>query len=99
MRILHVRFLLEAVAVSHSLRTGSRPSPPRRATNVTLPETLLRDAREMGINLSQACERGLAHAVAKARRQRWLEENREAMDAWNEYVAEHGLPLDAYRQF
>lgn len=74
-------------------------SSVRRATNVTLPEGLLRDAREMGINLSQACERGLAAAVAKQRRQRWLEENREAMDAWNGYVAEHGLPLAAYRQF
>lgn len=72
---------------------------PRRPTNVTLPETLLRDAREMGINLSQACERGLAAEVADARRQRWLEENREAMAAWNDHVAEHGLPLAAFRQF
>jgi len=74
-------------------------SSPRRATNVTLPETLLRDAREMGINLSQACERGLVQAVTEGRRQRWLAENREAMDAWNGHVAQHGLPLAAYRQF
>ncbi len=72
---------------------------PRRATNVTLPETLLRDAREMGIDLSYACERGLAAEVADARRQRWLEENKGAMDAWNGHVAEHGLPLTAFRQF
>jgi antitoxin CcdA len=72
---------------------------PRRATNVTLPEALLRDARDMGINLSQACERGLAAAVADSRRERWIKENREAMDAWNEHVAQHGLPLAAYRQF
>lgn len=72
---------------------------PRRATNVTLPETLLRDARDLGINLSSACERGLVAEVADARRQRWLEENRSAMDAWNGHVAEHGLPLAAFRQF
>ncbi len=72
---------------------------PRRATNVTLPEALLQDAREMGINLSQACEQGLAAAVAETRRQRWLAENQDAMDAWNEHVAAHGLPLAAYRQF
>jgi len=83
----------------------SRPSPqsvvatPRRATNVTLPEPLLREARDMGINLSQACERGLTVAVAEQRRQRWLEENGEAIAAWNEHVAEHGLPLAAFRQF
>ncbi len=76
----------------------SQPSP-RRATNVTLPEGLLRDARELGINLSQACERGLAAEVAAARQQRWLEENRDAMDAWNKHVAEHGLPLAGFRQF
>ncbi len=73
--------------------------PPRRATNVTLPEALLRDAREFGINVSQACELGLAASVAEERRRRWLMENREAMDAWNDHVAVHGLPLAAYRQF
>lgn len=75
------------------------PSEPRRATNVTLPEPLLRDARALGINLSQACERGLAAAVAERRRARWLDANQAAMEAWNEHVAEHGLPLAAYRQF
>jgi len=72
---------------------------PRRATNVTLPEELLRAARDLGINLSQACERGLAAEVATARRHRWLAENRAAMQAWNDHVAAHGLPLADYRQF
>lgn len=82
-------------------RSASQPaaSTPRRATNVTLPETLLREARDMGINLSQACERGLATAVAERRRQGWLKENGDAIAAWNDHVAEHGLPLAAYRQF
>ncbi len=53
----------------------------------------------MGINLSQACEHGLAAAVAEARRRRWFDANRDAMDAWNEHVAAHGLPLAAFRQF
>ena len=72
---------------------------PRRATNVTLPEALLQEARAMGVNLSQACERGLAAAVASTRRQRWLEENRAAIVASNEYVERHGLPLAGFRQF
>lgn len=83
-----------------NLSTPSTPtSPARRPTNVTLPDALLREARALGINLSQACERGLAAEVGSIRRERWLEENRAAMDAWNEHVAEHGLPLAAYRQF
>ena len=71
----------------------------RRATNITLPEILLRDARALRINLSRTCERGLAAEVAAARRQRWLSENRDAMQAWNEHVARTGLPLAAHRQF
>ena len=84
--------------MSQSASSPAVPSP-RRATNVTLPEILLREARDMGINLSQACERGLVAAVAEQRRQRWLAENQEAMTAWNDHVAEHGLPLAAFRQF
>jgi antitoxin CcdA len=71
----------------------------RRATNVTLPEALLREARALNINLSQACERGLMAEVTAARRHRWIEENRAAMEAWNEHVAAKGLPLPAERPF
>lgn len=72
---------------------------PRRATNVTLPTPLLQEARDLGINVSLACEHGLAAEVARARRERWHAENHQAMDAWNAHVAAHGLPLAAYRQF
>lgn len=73
--------------------------PSRRPTNVTLPEPLLQEARTLNINVSQACERGLATAVAEAKSQRWCADNRPAMDAWNTYVERHGLPLAAFRQF
>ena len=72
---------------------------PRRATNVTLPESLLHEVRALQINVSQACERGLSTEVSEAKARRWQEQNRAAIDAWNEYVERHGLPLDEYRQF
>jgi antitoxin CcdA len=71
----------------------------RRPTNVTLPDALLREARELSVPVSQACERGLAAAVAEARAAAWLAENRNAMEAWNEYTEKHGLPLAEFRQF
>lgn len=62
----------------------AKPSAvPWRVTNVTFPEGLLRDDREMGHNMSQVCERH----VADAHRQRRLEENQGAIDAWNRHVA------------
>ncbi|OIQ88031.1 post-segregation antitoxin CcdA [mine drainage metagenome] len=71
----------------------------RQRTNVTLPESLLQEARQLKINLSQACERGLAAEVSEAKAQRWQQENQAAIDDWNAYVEEHGVPLAEYRQF
>jgi antitoxin CcdA len=81
-----------------------RPSPkeersPRKATNVSLPENLVAQAKQLNVNVSQACERGLAQAVAKTRAERWMEENREAIESSNAYVEKYGLPLAKYRQF
>lgn len=72
---------------------------PARRTNVTLDPSLVAEAKELGVNVSQASERGVEQAVRKARAQRWLEENQPALDAYNDYVAEHGLPLAKYRSF
>ena len=71
----------------------------RRATNLSLDEKLVAEARELGVNLSRACEAGLAAEVTEARKQRWIEENREAIEGWNEWVANNELPLAKYRQF
>ncbi len=72
--------------------------PPRRPTNVTLPEALLADARSLEINVSQACEQGVAAAVADAKAQRRLRENHEAMEAWNGYVEQYGVPFAEFSQ-
>lgn len=78
---------------SRPLRAGRRP------TNVSLPEALTADARSLGINISQACERGLAREVADARARLWLQENERALASSNDYVDSNGLPLANLRQF
>jgi antitoxin CcdA len=82
---------------------GSCPMPPsidtRRATNVTLPVHLLTEARALGLNISQACEQGLATALAVRRRENWLAENGDAIQSWNEHIETNGLPLAEYRAF
>jgi antitoxin CcdA len=71
----------------------------KRGTNVSLPSDLVTEARELGVSLSSACEQGLAAAVKAERERRWIQENKPALDSWNEYIAEHGLPLAKYRTF
>lgn len=71
----------------------------RRATNVTLPESLLAEARALGINVSKAAEAGVALAVAEKRAESWGRENRAAIESSNAYVERHGLPLAKYRSY
>lgn len=71
----------------------------RRATNVSLDQSLVEAARELDINLSRACEQGLAREIKATREARWREENAEAIASSNRYYAEHGLPLAKYRLF
>ncbi len=74
-------------------------SPRKRPTNVSLDATLLADAKALQINISNAAERGLSQAIIERRTEVWLQENKAALDSFNEYVAKHGLPLARYRQF
>lgn len=71
----------------------------KRAINVSLNKDVVAGAKEMGINISQACERGLAAEIKRAREEKWLLENQEAIEATNAWVAKNGLPLAKYRVF
>ena len=81
------------------LTTHSKVSGAKKATNVTLAENLLAEARALRINVSQAAEAGIAKAVAEKRAELWLKENRGAIESSNDYVEKHGLPLAKYRMF
>ena len=76
-----------------------KPVAAKRATNISLPSDLIEEARRLNINISKACEQGLELQVAKSRAERWQEENRGAIEYWNAYVEEHGLPLAEFLQF
>lgn len=71
----------------------------KKATNVSLAESLLAEARELRINISQAAEAGVARAVAEKRAELWVAENAMAFECWNAYVEKNGLPLAKYRSF
>lgn len=71
----------------------------RRPTNVSLDARLLEQARELGVNVSRACERGLAAQIAEESARRWREENAEAIASYNNFVERSGLLLSNYRQF
>jgi antitoxin CcdA len=71
----------------------------KRATNLTIDPAPLDEARALDITLSATFEASLREAVRKQKAPRWLEENRAAIQGSNEWVEQHGLPLERYRQF
>jgi antitoxin CcdA len=56
---------------------------------VTLSEALVGTTKALRVNVSQACEAGLAARVKAALAAKWLEENRPAIEQWNRYVKEN----------
>lgn len=65
----------------------------KRKTSLTLDSETLDSAKELGINVSAVSERALAEAVAKVRREKWLEENAEAFAAQSDWHEKNGHPL------
>jgi antitoxin CcdA len=71
----------------------------KRATNVSVRSDLLAAARDAGINLSATLERALMDELAGVKREKWRQENREAVAAYNEHVEKHGTFSDDVRSF
>ncbi len=75
------------------------PASARRPVNLSLDESLVVSARSLDINISRACETGLARAVKEERERRWRETHREMIEANNLWIEQNGLPLEDYRLF
>lgn len=71
----------------------------KKACNVSINEDLLRQAKALGINLSQALEEEVVRRVREAKAAEWREENRAAIDAYNNHFEKHGLWSDGLRSF
>ncbi len=71
----------------------------KRATNVSINQGLLEDARALDINLSATLERALEAEVRARRREKWLEENREAIEAYNRRIERDGMLSDHVRAY
>ncbi|MCK4509067.1 MAG: type II toxin-antitoxin system CcdA family antitoxin [Desulfuromonadales bacterium] len=71
----------------------------KQSANLSIRSDLLQRAKENKINLSQTLEEKLEKILKEQDRHAWLDENREAIDAANRFVTEHGLWSDRLRCF
>lgn len=72
---------------------------PKKAVNLSLNSDLLRQLKALDINLSQKVEQYLGELLRETKRQQWLAENQAAIAAYNQCIAEEGLPLEQYQMF
>jgi antitoxin CcdA len=85
--------------ISWRLWMLSFENSPKKATNLSLNTGLLEAARQLGLNLSQTVNSLLANEVKRRYWERWNEDNREAISAYNDRIANHGLTLAKYRSW
>lgn len=71
----------------------------RKATNLSINQDLLRVARRLRLNLSRELEKRLEEVVAQQRRAAWIEENQEAIAAYNHHIERDGVFGDGLRTF
>lgn len=75
------------------------PKAAKKACNVSVNEDLLRQARALGINLSQTLEHELVRLVREAKARQWAEENKDAIESQARWIEKNGLLSDHYRFF
>ena len=87
-------------APKHSGHIGPGPKPgPKRAVNVSIDAEILKVAKEMKINLSQAFEDTLRERTQEERVRRFQEENREAIESYNRFIERAGVFGEEWRKW
>jgi len=63
----------------------------RRSINLTLPVSLIEQAKKLGLNLPSAAEAGVAAEVARTARARFAEDIQRGVEQHERWIAEFGL--------
>ena len=71
----------------------------KKATNISLPMDVYLSAKELGINISQVCERSLRETIRTEQEREWNEKNAAFIQVYNQKVEEDGLALAEWRGF
>ncbi|QLQ31589.1 MAG: type II toxin-antitoxin system CcdA family antitoxin [Candidatus Thiothrix singaporensis] len=72
---------------------------PKRALNLSINSNLQEEARKYKVNLSKLLEQALIETLIQKKRTEWLEQNRAALEAYNQRVEERGVFSDGLRNF
>lgn len=74
-------------------------SAPKKPTNLSLNSDLLNKCKALNINLSATLEQVLAEKLALSTSEKWAEENKNAIRAYNKFIEKNGCFGDEFREF
>jgi post-segregation antitoxin (ccd killing protein) len=69
-----------------------------RAT-ISLPQSLAEKAKQHDVSLSRFVQETLPEYLKRRDAEAWLERNQAGIEAYNEFVAEHGVLTETLRTF
>ncbi len=72
---------------------------PKKATNLSINSSLLAEARNLKVNLSATLELALESEIRKSKKDKWIEDNKNAIENCNNLADENGLFADKHRGF
>lgn len=72
---------------------------PKKATNLSVNSDLLRQAKALGLNLSQLREEQRVDLLRQRCRAQWCEESQAAIQSYNERIEEQGVFSEGLRRF
>ena len=72
---------------------------PKKPTNLSINSDLLQKAKVMNINLSATLEQALTDLLLQKEREQWLQENKQAINQYNDFVEANGVFSDGLRSF
>ncbi len=64
--------------------------PKRRSVNLSIRDDIMREARALHLNASQAAEAGIADEIRKRQEAQWRKENHRAIRAHNKRIERDG---------
>ena len=72
---------------------------PKKPTNLSVNSDLLKKSKAMNINLSATLEQALKDKLTQSQAEKWADNNKNAIRAYNDFINEHGCFGDEYRGF
>ncbi|MDX8381938.1 MAG: type II toxin-antitoxin system CcdA family antitoxin [Ghiorsea sp.] len=71
----------------------------KKAVNLRIKQSLIDEAKALKINLSQTLETSLIKILRNKQKEAWLENNQDAITAYNQRIEKQGVFSNNLRQF